>query len=510
VREIINKQKAVGQRLTEPGPSRGWVAGQLEQIMARMIFYCCNFGVRGVSVIIVPLKQTIKSMKTSMLVSSTSFLFVTVLAFFLALPGEAQNTPAANGAGAGWVNAQTGAAYPAARLVPLGMKPMDFTADANHFYVPPSPDIPGGGEFAGNWVRDPEKGWLNAKTGALYPVSRLVPLGMQPMDFVVDANHFYIAPAPDVAGGGEFAGNWVRVPGPMATTPGLAGLAAEPAASPDKLLNIPVPKFNYQPDFGGYLHPQTLPWGQAALELGFGYNHTERNRDDLERITDRWLIGDLNFKLGLPRDMEFQLSFPIQTITDTTLKDPTGHDYYLRNGNGDLSALLKMNLWGEYNDGFSAGALFLHGEIPTASYNGRLPDFGSTTKDSGRSNEHYALGAGFIGTVNLPGNSQAGISSEVLLGRPDCFDCCDCCCCACFDNRISLATYLGANNQLGAQLSFDTKVTNARKSDWEGVIQGGLIYSPTPNLQFYAGPTYSVTAPGSNIGASLAASYQFR
>jgi hypothetical protein len=35
------------------------------------------------------------------------------------------------------------------------MKSLDFRADPNHCYIPASPDVPGGGEFAGNWVRVP-------------------------------------------------------------------------------------------------------------------------------------------------------------------------------------------------------------------------------------------------------------------------------------------------------------------------------------------------------------------
>lgn len=59
--------------------------------------------------------------------------------------------------------------------------------------------------------------WINAKTGEPYPSSRLVPLGMKPIDFEADPNHFRV---PDA--GGHLHGNWVRVPCPPPETAGHA------------------------------------------------------------------------------------------------------------------------------------------------------------------------------------------------------------------------------------------------------------------------------------------------
>jgi hypothetical protein len=47
---------------------------------------------------------------------------------------------------------------------------------------------------------------------------------MKAIDFAADPNHFTIRPGPDVPGGGEFAGNWVRVPCPPPQTAASTGL----------------------------------------------------------------------------------------------------------------------------------------------------------------------------------------------------------------------------------------------------------------------------------------------
>jgi len=66
--------------------------------------------------------------------------------------------------------------------------------------------------------------WINAKTGERYPPSRLVPLGTTISEFLAHPNQVNIPPGPDIRGGGEFAGNWVRVPCPPTTQTSMSGL----------------------------------------------------------------------------------------------------------------------------------------------------------------------------------------------------------------------------------------------------------------------------------------------
>jgi outer membrane immunogenic protein len=106
----------------------------------------------------------------------------------------------------GWIDAKTGQPYPAGSLVPLGMKPINFEADPNHYTTP----------SGRNFVRDPSLGWIDAKTGQPYPAGSLVPLGMKPINFEADPNH-YTTPS---------GRNFVRVPCPQ---PQTAQLGTTPA-----------------------------------------------------------------------------------------------------------------------------------------------------------------------------------------------------------------------------------------------------------------------------------------
>jgi hypothetical protein len=56
--------------------------------------------------------------------------------------------------------------------------------------------------------------WINSATGAPYPTGNLVPVGMEPVDWQADPNHFHI---PSSASGPLAGSNWVRVPCPPQT-----------------------------------------------------------------------------------------------------------------------------------------------------------------------------------------------------------------------------------------------------------------------------------------------------
>jgi hypothetical protein len=60
---------------------------------------------------------------------------------------------------------------------------------------------------------------------------------------------------------------------------------------------------------------------------------------------------------------------------------------------------------------------------------------------------------------------------------------------------------LGAKWAVEATLA--TTVSNARRSDVQAIVEGGVRWTPTPWLGVYVGPTVNATQSGHNIGGVL-------
>ena len=78
---------------------------------------------------------------------------------------------------------------------------------------------------------------------------------------------------------------------------------------------------------------------------------------------------------------------------------------------------------------------------------------------------------------------------------------------SCFDNRI--AFYHPIVGNLSALAAFNSDVSTARRSDWEGEFQTGFIYQPTPNFQIFIGSTFGVNGMVNDFGPSVSMDLRF-
>jgi hypothetical protein len=162
---------------------------------------------------------------------------------------------------------------------------------------------------------------------------------------------------------------------------------------------------------------------------------------------------------------------PYQTITTTLAAGPLfGSFRRTDSGFGDLSARVKLNVWG--NDGGKT-ALSISGNATFPTANARV---GGGRYAAGPSLEFAAL---LPGDFELRINSGASISEDIRDNIQ-----------SAFGNLISLShPIVGA---LEEYCAFNT-LAFTDGTDWVGEIKVGLNYRLARNVELYAGSSFGVT-----------------
>jgi hypothetical protein len=292
-------------------------------------------------------------------------------------------------------------------------------------------------------------------------------------------------------------------------------LLADNSQSNNKLLAAPTPvPPNFEQNFAGFRHANTLSFGEVETLLGFEYKYREQTRDDVKRITDTY-SGDALVQIGTGKGTELYFDFPFQTYNDTTIKDRTGQDSFTRSGNGDLRGGFQYNFVGNAGGPFHvAGSLDF--SVPTKSFNGN--DFprlsltqsdnndnnnndNTSRRDRNRNSDNWGGGVSLQASVDLHCGWELGVDSGVMGIHSHCG------CYYCFDNRLNLTKTLC--NEWAVEATVDTTFSTARRSEVQAVLIAGARWTPEPKLGFCVGPSWNATQCGNNIGAFFEVSYQW-
>ena len=101
----------------------------------------------------------------------------------------------------------------------------------------------------------------------------------------------------------------------------------------------------------------TVPKGLFQVETSL----LDFNRDSSDGSTEEsWILGQVNFKVGLAEDMDLQMVFD----TYTSVRTRVGNGVEGQDGFGDVTLRLKRNLWGN-DGGTTALAIMPFVSIPT-------------------------------------------------------------------------------------------------------------------------------------------------
>lgn len=213
--------------------------------------------------------------------------------------------------------------------------------------------------------------------------------------------------------------------------------------------------------------PYTVDAGHYQLEMDFA-NYTYDKTDGT--TTKAWNVAPFNLKVGLRNNLDLQFVF--DNYLNVRTKDNSGNSM-TQSGVGDLTARLKLNLWG--NDGGQTAF-------------GLLPYVKFPTSTDGLGNSAVEGGVIFPLAVKLPGDFDLGLETAVGFLRDDNgsnyhTD---------FINSVTLGHAIFG--KLSGYVEFFSEVSTEVYTSWIGTLDTGLEWMLTENVQLDCGCNFGVTS----------------
>ena len=210
--------------------------------------------------------------------------------------------------------------------------------------------------------------------------------------------------------------------------------------------------------------PFTVDAGHVQLEVDFVKFTCDRHSPDGTR-TEVWNIAPVNLKIGLFNNVDLQIVF------DHYVHERTRNPASRASGFGDITARLKINLWG--NDG-GATALAI------------MPYFKLPLDASNLRNGDTEGGVILPLAVALPGGWSMGLMTEVDFvsdgaGGHDTE----------WVNSITFSHDIAG--KLGGYVEFFSVAGNAPGFDWQGQADIGFTYGLSDDVQFDFGCNFGIT-----------------
>jgi hypothetical protein len=219
--------------------------------------------------------------------------------------------------------------------------------------------------------------------------------------------------------------------------------------------------------------PYTVDAGHFQLEMDFA-NYTYHTMDGTTKKA--WNAAPFNIKAGLFNNVDVQLIFEdylyVRTQNSTTGKST------LQSGVGDLTARLKINLWGG-DGGPTAFGLLPYAKFPTST-------------DSLGNN---AVEGGIICplSIKLPGDFDMGVEMAFAILHNDSGG-------NYHGDFISILTVdRRIIGKLSGYLEFFSDISTQRHSNWVGTVDAGLEFLITENVQLDCGCNFGVTSAADNF-----------
>ena len=213
--------------------------------------------------------------------------------------------------------------------------------------------------------------------------------------------------------------------------------------------------------------PYTLDAGHFMLEMdlaNFTYDQSDGN------TTRAWNVAPFNLKAGLCNNVDVQIVFDnyLHVRTEDRLAGATA----THSGIGDLTARLKINLWGD-DGGKTAFALLPFVKIPTST--------------DGLGNNAAEGGVIFPLAVKLPGDFDLGLETAFSCLHDDGDNNYH----ADFINSITLDHAI--IGKLSGYLEFFSDISTECHAGWIGTVDTGLEFLVAENVQLDCGCNFGVT-----------------
>ncbi len=260
----------------------------------------------------------------------------------------------------------------------------------------------------------------------------------------------------------------------LCTGAGLAGAEDVVKPPPDKSgYNL----FNPTPDtLMRELTPDRPDKTESPYTVDAGHFQIEM---DLARFTQdesagvrvkTWNVAPLNFKVGLFNQADFQLIY--DNYVNVRTEDGPAQTTGTQSGFGDLTARLKINLWGDDGGTTAFGLLpFVKFPVNTGHMGNSLVEGGLILPLAVKLPAGWDMGLE-TGVSALRNGNDNGRHAEFLNS-------------ATFDHDII--------GKLGGYVEFFSDVSTERGAGWVGTVDIGLTYNVTDNVQVDTGVNFGVT-----------------
>lgn len=217
--------------------------------------------------------------------------------------------------------------------------------------------------------------------------------------------------------------------------------------------------------------PYTVDAGHLQIELdAFTFTHGRDTSNGANTVTESWAFAPINLKIGLCNEMDLQVI--VETWNKARTHDRDTGTVTRQSGFGDMTARLKINLWG--NDGGKTAF-------------GLMPFVKIPTNQNGLGNNGVEGGIIFPLAVALPGGWDMGVMTEfdyIRNGGNSGYH-------SEFINSITFSH--GIIGELGGYAEFFSAISTERHTTWVGSLDFGLTYGLTKNIQLDAGVNIGVT-----------------
>jgi hypothetical protein len=213
--------------------------------------------------------------------------------------------------------------------------------------------------------------------------------------------------------------------------------------------------------------PFTVDAGHYQLEMDFAnYTYNESGGT----ATRAWNIAPFNIKAGLLDHVDLQFIF--DNYLDVRTEGGAAGVTTTQSGVGDLTARLKINLWGD-DGGSTAFALLPYVTFPTAT--------------AGLGGQGIAGGVIFPLAVKVPGGFDLGLETAFSCLHDDNDDNYH----ADFINSVTLDHDIFG--KLSGYLEFFSDISTERHAGWVGTVDTGLEFLVAENVQLDCGCNFGVT-----------------
>lgn len=228
--------------------------------------------------------------------------------------------------------------------------------------------------------------------------------------------------------------------------------------------------------------PRTVDAGRFQIEADFlRFTYTK----EPAAHSQGWGWASTDFRIGLTNWADLQFYIPFYQSIRTT--DTTTNHSDRSSGIGDLSIILKTNLWGNDKGDSSGGAAFFI-KTPTASHN-----IGNGKVEGG---VLLLLEAKTFLNFDITFNTGLGINADDD-GRYH----------ADLINVINLAHDIAG--PVSAYVEFFSVVPTNHSSEWVGTLDLGITMKVGKNLQFDTGVNIGVTRAADDLEPFVGVSYRF-